>query len=147
MSLSDWVHNGWVTPQPVSDVEIADLLRIADRDLKDCGVKGVSADWRFNIAYNAALQASRAALFGAGFRASRESHHHRVIQSLSLTLKLPANEIKKFDMFRTKRNFSDYEAVGAVSENDVMEMVRLARTVRESTGDWLKKNRSGVFPL
>jgi len=46
-----------------------------------------------NIVYNAALQA--AALAAAGYRASREQHHYRVIQSLRqtgvpLTLVAPA---------------------------------------------------------
>src|SRR5207249_9102256 len=48
--------------------------------------KDVSDDWRFAIAYNAALQAATAALAAAGYRASRENHHYRVIQSLELTL-------------------------------------------------------------
>jgi len=48
-----------------------------------------------NIAYNAALQAAAAALAAAGYRASREQHHYRVIQSLRqtgvpLTLVAPA---------------------------------------------------------
>lgn len=35
--------------------EITDLLRIIDRDLRDAG-GDISADWRFGIAYNAALK-------------------------------------------------------------------------------------------
>ena len=141
MSLSSWRENGWLQPHQVSDAEIKDLLKIAERDLKDCKVKGISLDWQFNIAYNAALQLARAVLFASGYRASHESHHHRVIQSLALTLKLDPLAVKKFDMFRTKRNFSDYEAAGAVSEVEVREMAQLAERIREVAYHLLKEKR------
>ncbi len=144
MSLKNWLDNGWLAEHQASDAEIADLFRIAGRDLKDCRVKAVSPDWRFNIAYNAALQCSRAALFAFGYRAAREAHHHRVIQSLGLTLQLAAPDIKKFEMFRTKRNFSDYEAAGAVSENEVLEMTLLAEKIRSAAEAHIKKIRPGV---
>jgi len=74
------------------------------RDLKDSQAKDVSDDWRFAIAYNAALHAATAALAAAGYRASRENHHYRVIQSLELTLGKDAKFIRAFDAFRKKRN-------------------------------------------
>ena len=79
------------------DEEIQNLLRIVKRDLKDSQSKDLSNDWRFAIAYNAALQAATAALPAAGYRASRDSHHYRVIQSLSLTLGKSAEFIRSFD--------------------------------------------------
>lgn len=82
MSLSDWERHGWVTRHTTSPREIRDLLAVVDRDLADSGVSILSADWRLNIAYNAALQAATAALAAAGYRAERDSHHYRVIQSL-----------------------------------------------------------------
>lgn len=55
MSLHSWLSNGWVVTHQTSTQEIADLLAVADRDLKDSGTPGLSSDWRLNIAYNAAL--------------------------------------------------------------------------------------------
>ncbi len=52
--------------------EIADLFGVADRDLRDCQVRGLSADWRLNIAYNAALQIATVALAAAGYRAAKD---------------------------------------------------------------------------
>jgi hypothetical protein len=43
------------------------LLELADRDLKNSQVMELDADWRLNIAYNAALQAATAALAASGF--------------------------------------------------------------------------------
>jgi hypothetical protein len=62
MSLKDWERNGWVVPHRPSENEIRDLLAVVERDLADSAAEELSADWRMNIAYNAALQAAGAAL-------------------------------------------------------------------------------------
>lgn len=73
------------------------MLGIVARDLKDSQAKDVSDNWRFAIAYNATLQAATAALAAAGYRASRESHHYRVIHSLDLTVGKDAKFVRAFD--------------------------------------------------
>ena len=45
---------------------IRDLFGLVDRDLQACRTPNLAVDWRFNIAYNAALQAATAALAAAG---------------------------------------------------------------------------------
>jgi hypothetical protein len=86
VSLRDWLKNGWLIEHQTSPQEIADLLGVVKRDLADCRTSGLSSDWRLSIAYNAALQAAAAALAAAGYRAAREAHHYRVIQSLAHTI-------------------------------------------------------------
>ncbi len=108
MSLKNWLINGWLTAHTTSPQEIADLFAVADRDLHDCMATGLSADWRLNIAYSAALQAATAALAACGYRAVREAHHFRVIQSLAYTIDLPESAVTKFDFFRKKRNIGGY---------------------------------------
>ena len=72
-------------------------------------------DGWFAIAYNAALQAAPAALAAAGYRASRDNHHYRVIQSLELTIGKESKFIRSFDAFRKKRIVSNYEIGGGIS--------------------------------
>ena len=55
VSFADWVKNGWLVAHNSSKQEIANLLGIVARDLKDSQAKDVSDDWRFAIAYNAAF--------------------------------------------------------------------------------------------
>lgn len=62
MSLSAWAKNGWLLEHKSSGQEITHLLALVDRDLADCQNAALSKDWRFNIAYNAALQRAKAAL-------------------------------------------------------------------------------------
>ena len=140
MSLKDWLKNGWLVEHRTSPQEIRNLLGVADRDLDDCRAAGLSADWKMNIAYNAALQATTAALAACGFRASRDSHHYRIIQSLAFTLEMEAKLIAKFDKFRKKRNIGGYEQAGLVSEQEAEEMISLAEQLREATELWLQSN-------
>lgn len=137
MSLEDWLRNGWLVEHKTSPAEIAELLAIADRDLTDCQVQGLSPDWRLNIAYNAALQAATAALAACGYRAAREAHHYRVIQSLVLTMGMDASLVRQFDLFRKKRNIGGYERAGTVSDQEAKEMIALAERIRAEVRDWL----------
>ena len=66
MSLSDWERNGWVTKHQTSRNEIRDLLQVVERDLADSAAEGLSADWRMNNAFNAALQAAIAGIREGG---------------------------------------------------------------------------------
>src|SRR6516225_9795630 len=116
MSLPSWFQNSWLVQHTSSADEIKNLLAISDRDLATCQVKDLPADWRFTIAYNAALQAATAALAAAGYRASRDNHHYRVIQSLEFTIVPESKFIDTLDAFRKKRNVSSYDLAGAISD-------------------------------
>ena len=47
--------NGWLRSHKTSAEEIENLFMIIDRDLKDAE-GSISDDWRFGIAYNAAVK-------------------------------------------------------------------------------------------
>jgi len=139
MSLKDWERNGWVIPHSPSANEIRDLLGVVERDLADSAAENLSADWRMNIAYNAALQAAGAALAASGYRASRDQHHFRVIQSLRETLGVEARAVNTLDAFRKKRNIAGYGRVGLVSDADAAAMRALAVRLRDDVVTWLGK--------
>ena len=146
MSLRDWLKNSWLVEHETSPEEIAGLLAIAERDLANAELAGLSEDWKLNIGYNAALQAATAALAAAGFRAAREQHHYRTIQSLALTIGWPAAKVDRFDRFRKKRNISGYETAGVVSEQEAREMHELAVTLRDEVLTWLRTHHPKVSP-
>jgi len=75
MGLKAWLASGWLIEHEASPEQIAALFAVAARDLRDCGLSGLSNDWKLNIAYNAALQIAVAALAACGYRAAKESHH------------------------------------------------------------------------
>ena len=140
MRLLDWQRNSWLVEHKSSREEIEALLAIVERDLANAKVAGLADDWRLSIAYNAALQAATAALAAAGFRAAREQHHYRTIQSLALTVGWPAAKVDRFDRFRKKRNIGGYESAGVVSEREAREMRELAIGLRDDVVAWLRKH-------
>lgn len=139
MSLNDWLKQGWLVEHKPTREEVADLLGVANRDLGDSQTPGPSPDWKLNIAHNAALQVATAALAVCGFRASRQGHHYRVIQSLAYTIGTDAELVAQLDAFCKKRNIADYQRAGVVSEQEAEEMTTLARELRRSVEAWLNR--------
>ena len=113
---------------------------MADRCLKDCQLEGLSSDGKLNMAHNAVLQAAAAALAAAGYKASREAYHYYLIQSLSLTLQLEKRLINRLDKFRRKRNVSDYERAGMVTEQEAQEIFEMAMQIRRQVDTWIRDN-------
>ena len=140
MTFSLWLEKGWLKEHKPTSRELVELLAVADRSLKDCQVAGLSSDGKLDMAHNAALQSSAAALAAAGYRASREAYHYYLIQSLSLTLQLDESIIRRLDKLRRKRNISDYERTGFVTEQEAQEMVELAIQIRQQVQAWIRES-------
>lgn len=138
MSLAVWEQDGWLTPHTASPQEIGDLLALVQRDLHDSLTRNLSADWRFNIAYNAALQSARAALAAAGYRVAKGGDgHHRTVESLALTVGLDASSVRRLNAFRKRRNTAEYDHAGITSDSDADEMRTLAEAVRNTVTEWI----------
>jgi hypothetical protein len=118
--------------------EIAALRGIVARDIQDCQSKGLGADWKLNIAYNAALTCATIGLAACGYRSTGEAHHYRVIQSLRFTVRCSRQTVAQLDTFRKRRNISDYERAGTASQADAREMFELAKALRRDVDAWLK---------
>ena len=146
MSLQQWQNNNWLTSHQTSSSEIRDLLSIIDRDLRDCQTPGLSNDWRFNIAYNAALQCATAALAASGYRATRDAHHYRTIQSLELTISVEKSLVRQMDVFRKKRNVTGYDMAGYISNQESQAIIDLAIRLRDQIIEWLKENHPDLVP-
>ena len=140
MSLQDWLNEGRLKTHNTSREEIGQLFAVFERDMADAQAEGLSDDRRFTTVYNAALMVARAALAASGYRTSGEGNHYWTIQSLAFTLKPDAKTIQKFNKFRQKRNITDYEMIGMISDQEVSEMISLAQELRDMVTEWLKKN-------
>ena len=140
LSLRSLLEKGHLRAHKTSSRDIAEILKAADRDLADAQIRGLSADRQFVTAYSAALLVATAALAASGYRTTQEGHHYWTIQSLAFTVELDTKTIAQHDAFRRKRNITDYERVGMVSEQEIGEMLALAKKLRAMIVDWLKKN-------
>ena len=131
MSLKKWADHGWLRPHETSPQEIANLLSIVDRDLIDAD-EGISADWRFGIAYNAALKLCTILLYASGYRPERTLQHYRTIQAMPLILGAERKEDAVYlDACRKKRNIVEYDYVGGATADDANELITFVRDLRE----------------
>ncbi len=142
MSLPEWQKNGWLKIHKTSKEEISNLLNIVNRDLHDCQSQDISLDWRFAIAYNAALQCCTIALYCEGYKPVRgQSEHYRVIQSIPYTLGEKYSDIRDYlNACRAKRNISDYDTAGTISGSDVKELIATAEELKIIVLNWLNRN-------
>lgn len=145
MSLKQWEVNGWLRKHETSPDEINNLLMIVDRDLKDAS-EGISADWRFGIAYNAALKLCTVLLYAEGYKAERTLQHYRTIQALPLILgQEKANDANYLDACRSKRNIVEYDYVGGATDDDADELIEYGKELRDDVMAWLKKAHPGLL--
>ncbi len=138
MSLENWLNDKLIVKHRPSAGEIAELLHICDRDLEKVEIIELGPDWRLSIAHNAAVQTAKAALAAVGYRARKEGQHYLVLQSLAFTIKTDPAIIDQLDKFRQKRNISDYERAGMVTEQEAEEMIALAKQLRDDVEQWIR---------
>ena len=142
MSLNQWVDNGWLRRHKTSQEEIKNLVMIIDRDLKDAK-GGISDDWRFGIAYNAALKLCTILLYAEGFKAEKTLQHYRTIQALPLILGKERNaDAVYLDSCRSKRNIVEYDYVGGVTGHDADELIEFVKELKADVLEWLNNNHS-----
>jgi hypothetical protein len=147
MTLLKWAEYGWLRSHTTSRQEISDLLAIADRDIADATSGGISTDWQFGIAYNAALKLCTILLYAEGFRAGQGLQHYRTILALPLILGPKRNEDANYlDACRIKRNTVEYDRIGATSEGEVTELIKFVVEFRADVLRWLKANHPGLCP-
>lgn len=140
MTLKQWMDNGWLRPHKTSVEEIENLFMIIDRDLKDAD-GSISDDWRFGIAYNAALKLCTILLYSEGFKAEKTLQHYRTIQALTLILgKERKGDAEYLDSCRSKRNIVEYDYVGGVTGHDADELIEFVKELKADVLDWLNKN-------
>jgi len=147
MSLEDWATNGWLREHRTSRREIGDLLAIVRRDLADARAGGISADWRFGIAYNAALKLCTILLYAAGYRPMQNLAHYRTLQSLPLILGKDRTEDANYlETCRTKRNTVEYDYAGGATDNDADELIEFAEQLEKDVIEWLRSNHPNHVP-
>jgi len=141
MPLKDLLAEGRLRSHKTSIQEVADLLRVVDRDLADAGILRLSADRRFATAYNAALQLATIALHATGYRCAGAAHHWATFHVLSEIMGTQAQARADYlESCRTKRNMTDYDRAGAISNQEVDEILAEARAFRNDLLRWLTRH-------
>ncbi|MBN1103690.1 MAG: hypothetical protein JXL84_09785 [Deltaproteobacteria bacterium] len=148
MTLESWHKNGWLRPHETSQQEARSILELVERDLADASRVEVSKDWRFNIAYNAGLQLATLVLYSVGYRAGRgESKHYRIIQALPLVMGQRFAALRDYlDNCRRKRNVSEYDAAGTISQKEAEDLLQTVQGLKTEVETWLRQNHPNICP-
>jgi uncharacterized protein (UPF0332 family) len=141
MTFDKFLKEGRIDPHRASREEVSSLFKVIERDLKDAEVSGISGDRRFAIAYNAALQSATIFMHCLGFRAKGEGHHFTTFLFMEKALNgLFRKEASYFNACRIKRNRTDYDRAGEISEKEAKELLAEAKKLYQKIKTWLKEN-------
>ncbi len=141
MSLKQWQNNGWLRPHKTDRQEIGNLLAIADRDMEDAAANDISDDWKFGIAYNAALKLCTMMLYASGYRSENNLAHYRTLMSIEYTIGPHRREDAVYlNTCRAKRNTVEYDNIGGASRLEAEELLVFAKELRLEVISLLEKN-------
>lgn len=141
MNLKDLLNQGRLRQHKTSKKEIENLLALVRRDIKDAKVEGLSTDRKFACAYNAVLQLATILLYCKGYEPEGSGHHFTVFQTMKIIMGTDYYTLADyFDSCRSKRNITDYDYAGGISDSEAEELIKDAERFLEVTLNWLRKN-------
>lgn len=144
MSLTEWADGVGLRPHKTNATEVASLLAIVERDLADAQSQ-ISADWRFGIAYNAALNLCAILLYASGYQAEKDLRHCHTTDALPLILYYRKDDTGYLETCRAKCITAQSELDGAVTERDVSELVEFVKELRSDVLYWLQQCHPELF--
>lgn len=147
MTLEQWFDSAWITKTTPSRLEVPNLLGIAEREIADASLQGMSADGVLEHAYGAVRTLCQAALHASGYSVPKAQRpHERALESLKFTLGEEwADEADYFDRCRRKRHQSMYERSGVAQEKDAAELLASARRLLPAVKKWLKDHHPDML--
>lgn len=145
-NLANLARAGQLAAEPTSAGEIGRLLKNADDQLRDSGIKSVSAAGRFMLAYNATHALALAALRAEAYRPSTSQGHRKIIfQVLEATAGAPRELWVALDRYHDRRNAAEYEGAPAATEAEAKDLVELAAKLQKLVLDRLKRGHPGLL--
>lgn len=142
MTLTQWLAEGKLKAHHTRKEEIAGLFELVERDIKNASVEDLTPDWRFSIAYNAALNLATIPLLLSGYRtvAAKGGHHYITITALTETMGAEQKKRVQFlNACRNKRHMTTYDSVCVVQESDVMELLDKVKVFQKDLMTWMQK--------
>lgn len=140
MTLENLVDKGLIR-EAATPEEVQRLLRKAAVRLADGESDAISAESRFDLAYEAVLQLAICALRANGYRpGSKGGHHVMALQSLSKSIDYPSEKIRLLDEFRRQRAIGLYDGSFEPTAAELEALTKAGRDLESSLKAWLKQN-------
>jgi hypothetical protein len=138
MTWAKLLADNTVTALPPTKAELTNLRSIVARSLKDVMVPGLSADARFIMAYDAARTLSLIIVRAAGYRPRAVGGHYNMFVALETADPAFAALSAYFDGCRMKRNASEYDFAGGVSDADANGLLETVQQFAFDAEAWVK---------
>lgn len=102
MTFQNLLKTGQLKSHVAAAADVQKLLAAAHRNLKDADLTAASGETRFDCAYKTIMQCATLAMWANGYRpsTSQPGHHQTLIQTLPLSLGLPAERVIVLDALR-----------------------------------------------
>ena len=97
------------------------------------------------MAHSAALALGAAALAAAGYRAGRERHHERVLDSLIHTIGVEQALVGRLHRIRRSRNTMTYERIGTVTEGESRTHLAEVTSLNAAVLAWLANHHPALL--
>ncbi len=145
MSWAKLLISNRVTQQPSTKAELDSLRSIVARCFSDVVAKGLSADARFIMAYDAARTLSVMIVRASGYRPRSVGGHYNTFLALEAADPPAFAALSAyFDGCRNKRNISEYDGAGGVTDTEAEELLKAAQKFAIDTENWIKVNHPSL---
>ncbi len=122
-NLEDLVKIGKLKAEPFSESEFKGLVSSASKRLADARNEALSAESRFDLAYNASHAFALAVLRRQGYRSENRAS---VFQVLDQTAGMPAAKWRVLSKCHDMRNLAEYEGHVDIDPRLLTELVKVA---------------------
>ena len=138
-NLDNLVKIGQLKVEPPDQAEFDGMVRSARNKLRDAGVKGLSDDGRFFLAYSAAHALALAAMRWHGYRSEKR---YLVFQCLEHTVGMDKARWRVLDQCHKQRNLAEYEGhleIPMQLLNELIEITEELLRLVDALGPVVKK--------
>ena len=138
MTWATLLANKNVTALAPTKTELDNLRSIVTRSLNDVTAAGLSADARFIMAYDAARTLALIIVRASGYRPRTVGGHYNTFIALEAADPAFATLSAYFDGCRMKRNASEYDFAGGVSDTDANALLTTVQQFLIDAEAWVK---------
>lgn len=114
-------------------------------NLKDAQVGELSAQGRYEFAYNAARLMATALVRANGYRVtSKGGHHYFTFQALEASDPVFSTMAHYFDQARDRRNDFSYDSPVVVSDTDAEDLLNTVKQFVTDAENWISHNQPAL---
>jgi hypothetical protein len=138
MSWTKLLAEKRVAPEPTSKKELDELRAMVGINLHDAHVAGISAQGRYEFAYNAARLMTTIVVRASGYRViAKSGHHYFTFQALQAVSPAFLKVAIYFDSARDTRNNFSYDSPVSISSTDADDLVKTVEAFQQDAEAWI----------